>query len=424
MLLGCNTNVSGSVAVIWTKLRHKDNKTMRVALLFDKRAPVCAFSCLKMLFVVITLCIGTGPTCVISTPLRFNSKGKFKILQVADMHYADGKITPCLDVLPNQVKGCSDLNTTAFIQRMVKAEKPDLIVFTGDNIFGLDATDAAKSLDAAFAPAVLSNIPWAAVLGNHDQESTLSREEVMKHIVNTKNTLSLVNPPDARKIDGFGNYNLEVAGVDGSPFQNKSILNFYFLDSGDYSTISLIPGYGWIKTSQQSWFLRTSRRLKKAYMDRPEPQKESAPGLVYFHIPLPEYASFDASNITGVKQEGISSPWINSGFFTTMLEAGDVKAVFTGHDHKNDFCGKLMDIHLCYAGGFGYHAYGKAGWPRRARVVMVSLKKSGKGGYGAVKSIRTWKRLDDSNLTAIDAQVLWRKSSTGARRKKHIGGAR
>lgn len=127
---------------------------------------------------------------------------------------------------------------------------------------------------------------------------------------------------------------------------------------------------------------------------------------MYFHIPLPEYASFDATNFTGVKQEGISSPSTNSGFFTAMLEAGNVRAVFTGHDHKNDFCGKLLDINLCYAGGFGYHAYGKAGWARRARVVAVKLKKTSKAGWGAVKSIKTWKRLDDQHLTAIDAQVL------------------
>ena len=63
--------------------------------------------------------------------LRFGSNGEFKILQVADMHYADGKSTPCLNVLPSQVKGCSDLNTSVFIHRMILAEKPDLVVFTG-----------------------------------------------------------------------------------------------------------------------------------------------------------------------------------------------------------------------------------------------------------------------------------------------------
>ncbi|KAI3971612.1 hypothetical protein MKW92_049909 [Papaver armeniacum] len=343
--------------------------------------------------------------------LRFDKDGKFKILQVADMHYADGISTPCEDVLPDQFKGCSDLNTTHFLNRMIKAENPDFVVFTGDNIFGFDATDAAKSLNAAFAPAIASGIPWAAVLGNHDQESTLSREGVMKHIVTMKHTLSQLNPSSPNVIDGFGNYNLEVGGVDGSTLQNKSLLNLYFLDSGDYSTVPSIHGYGWIKTSQQFWFKQTSLELQKAYMNKPEAQKVPAPGLAYFHIPLPEYASFDASNFTGVKQEGISSASVNSGFFTAMVESGDVKAVFVGHDHVNDFCGELTGIHLCYAGGFGYHAYGKAGWDRRARVVLATLEKTEKGGWGDVKSIRTWKRLDDEHLTSIDAQVLWTKSS-------------
>lgn len=336
------------------------------------------------------------------------------------MHYADGKTTQCLDVLPNQVASCSDLNTTAFVHRMIQAEKPNLIVFTGDNIYGYDATNAVLSMNAAFAPAVSSNIPWAAILGNHDQESTLSREGVMKHIVGMKHTLSQSNPPDVHVIDGFGNYNLEVSGVGSSTFENKSVLNLYFLDSGDYSTVSAIPGYGWIKPSQQYWFQRTSTKLRISYMSKPEAQKGPAPGLTYFHIPLPEFASFDSSNFTGVRQEGISSASVNSGFFTTMVEAGDVKAVFTGHDHLNDFCGKLNGIQLCYAGGFGYHAYGKAGWARRARVVVATLEKTEKAGWGAVKSIKTWKRLDDPHLTAIDGEVLWSKSSTGIRRRKCV----
>ncbi|KAF9601619.1 hypothetical protein IFM89_020913 [Coptis chinensis] len=145
-------------------------------------------------------------------------------------------------------------------------------------------------------------------------------------------------------------------------------------------------------------------------MTKPEAQTGSAPGLVYFHIPLPEFASFDSTNFTGVKQEGISLPSINSGFFTTMLEAGDTKAVFIGHDHVNDICGKIPSL-LCW--GFGYHAYGQAGWDRRARVVLATLEKTETKGWGTVKSIRTWKRLDDEHLTTIDPQVLWTKSSAG-----------
>ncbi|XP_017227214.1 probable inactive purple acid phosphatase 29 isoform X1 [Daucus carota subsp. sativus] len=352
------------------------------------------------------ICSGDGK-------LRFGKNGEFKILQVADMHFADGKKTPCQDVLPEQMKACSDLNTTAFIRRMIRAEKPDFIVFTGDNIYGSDATNPAASMNAAFAPAISSKIPWAAVLGNHDQESTLlNREGVMKYITGMNHTVSKLNPTRFHTIDGYGNYNLEVHGSEGSRFVNKSVLNLYFLDSGDYSTVPDIPGYGWIKPSQQYWFQQTSAKLQKAYKAKPVPQKNPAPGLAYFHIPLPEYANFDSSNFTGVRQEGISSASINSGFFTTLVEAGDVKAVFTGHDHLNDFCGELTGIHLCYAGGFGYHAYGLAGWSRRTRVVVASLEKTPKGGWGAVKSIKTWKRLDDRHLTTIDSQVIWKKGSS------------
>ncbi|XP_037487977.1 probable inactive purple acid phosphatase 29 [Triticum dicoccoides] len=54
----------------------------------------------------------------------------FKVLQVADMHYADGRSTACEDVMPEQVAGCSDLNITAFLYRVIRAEDPALFIFT------------------------------------------------------------------------------------------------------------------------------------------------------------------------------------------------------------------------------------------------------------------------------------------------------
>ncbi|CAN6466151.1 unnamed protein product [Victoria cruziana] len=232
----------------------------------------------------------------------------------------------------------------------------------------------------------------------------------MRYIVAMNHSLSFLNPQST--IDGFGNYNLEVKGVARSKFENKSVLNLYFLDTGDYSTVPLIPGYDWIKPSQQVWFQATSTTLQNDYTSEPEAQVKPAPGLAYFHIPLPEFALVENQNHTGVKEESVGSPVINSGFFTTMVEAGDVKSVFTGHDHINDFCGKISGIQLCYAGGFGYHAYGKAGWSRRARVVLALLERSEHNGrWGGVQSIKTWKRLDDQYLSTIDMQTLWQKES-------------
>jgi len=116
-------------------------------------------------------------------------------------------------------------------------------------------------MDAAIAPAIDMKLPWAAVIGNHDQEGTLSREGVMRHLVGMKNSLSSFNP-EGIEIDGYGNYNLEVSGVEGTPMDEKSVLNLYFLDSGDYSTVLSINGYGWIKASQQVWFQQTSSSLQ------------------------------------------------------------------------------------------------------------------------------------------------------------------
>lgn len=339
--------------------------------------------------------------------LRFNKNGEFKILQVADMHYADGILTPCLDVDEEQALTCTDLNTTAFIERLIQNEKPDLIVFTGDNIYGNDSSDPEKSLNAAFAPAIAAGIPWAAVLGNHDDEGSLSKKMIMEQIAGMDYSVSRVNPPGESAIDGFGNYNLEVGGVKGSTFENKSVLNLYFLDSGSYSTNPIIQGYDWVKLSQQLWFRRISAELQEAYKKEPEPQELSAPALAYFHIPLPEFGQ--VNNSEGTKFENISSASVNSGLFTTMAEAGDVKAIFTGHDHLNDFCGDLYEMHLCYAGGVGYHAYGMAGWPRRSRVVLATLEKTEDGGWGGVQTIRTWKRLDDEDFSKIDEQILWSK---------------
>ena len=54
----------------------------------------------------------------------------------------------------------------------------------------------------------------------------------------------------------------------------------------------------------------------------------------------------------------------------------------------------------------------KMGWPRRARVVGVSLK-SKKGVAKTTQEIVTWKRLDDSRMSKIHPQILY---DAGARK--------
>lgn len=115
-----------------------------------------------------------------------------------------------------------------------------------------------------------SGLPWAAVLGNHDQESTMTREELMSFISLMDYSVSQTNPPvddlssaaegDVTKnVDGFGNYNLRVYGAPGSHLANRSVLNLFFLDSGDREVVQGIRTYGWIKESQLRWLHSVSK---------------------------------------------------------------------------------------------------------------------------------------------------------------------
>ena len=109
-----------------------------------------------------------------------------------------------------------------------------------------------------------SGLPWAAIIGNHDQESTMTREELMSLISLMDYSVSQVNPlvqnPSGQQdkvlltgIDGFGNYNLSVHGPFGSLLANHSVLNLFFLDSGDRITVDGRRTYGYIRESQLDW---------------------------------------------------------------------------------------------------------------------------------------------------------------------------
>lgn len=130
-------------------------------------------------------------------------------------------------------------------------------------------------MDESFAPVIAAKIPWAAILGNHDQESSLPRDKVMSYLTQMDYSLSQVlnptmesllgKPKDTKapiEINGYGNYYLQVFGPLGSDNENSSLLNLYFLDSGDYSKFDTVGGYDWIRASQLLWFETLSAKLR------------------------------------------------------------------------------------------------------------------------------------------------------------------
>jgi predicted MPP superfamily phosphohydrolase len=99
-------------------------------------------------------------------PPHFHANGTYKILQVADLHYSTSH-GHCLDT---SLEPCDGFNSSqTILGQALDAEKPDLVVFTGDQLNGQRTSWDSRSVLAKFATEVIKRkIPWTAVFGNHD----------------------------------------------------------------------------------------------------------------------------------------------------------------------------------------------------------------------------------------------------------------
>lgn len=76
---------------------------------------------------------------------RIPDSGRFKIMQIADLHLSTG-VGECRDAIPNSYNGgkCeADPRTLDFVTKILDEEKPDFVVLSGDQIDGDSAPDAA-----------------------------------------------------------------------------------------------------------------------------------------------------------------------------------------------------------------------------------------------------------------------------------------
>nr|WP_306304791.1 metallophosphoesterase family protein [Paenibacillus pini] len=217
---------------------------------------------------------------------------------------------------------------------------------------------------------------WSFVFGNHDTESRITRDELMQVALEHQHIVADAGPEE---LQGSGNYTVELVDSEGKP-----AAALYFLDSGAYSPLPEVPGYGWIEREQINWLASESSRLN------PQDTKKKLPALAFFHIPIPEYQEmWDTQVCQGNKFEPVCCPQVNSGLFTALLEMGDVMGTFCGHDHTNDFEGTLHGVRLCYGRASGYNTYGREGFMRGARVIKLTL---------GDREFETWLRLVDGSV--------------------------
>ncbi|PVH16210.1 uncharacterized protein CXQ87_004080 [Candidozyma duobushaemuli] len=329
--------------------------------------------------------------------LRFNKDGKFKILQIADAHFSTG-VGKCRDPEPPEsAKGCeADPRTIRFIEKVLDIEKPDFVALTGDQIFGDDAPDPQTALWKLVTPLEKRKIPYGLVLGNHDDQSTMNREQLMDWASYLPHSMAAKGPEE---VDGFGNYGITVRS---SHMSQKVAAALYFLDSHSYSTQPKIAGgYDWFKDSQAWWLEQESGLMAEQMV------KKNGLSMAFFHIPIPEFKNLDGQAFVGKHLEGVASPKYNSGMRTHLANA-KVQVAAVGHDHCNDYC--LLDVEnagseeheskvwLCYGGGVGEGGYGGYdGYIRRMRVYDLDENEG---------SIRSWKRAENNPDFVFDKQRI------------------
>ena len=292
-----------------------------------------------------------------NTELKFNSNYKFKIVQFTDIHWKYGN--PASDEAGKRMAEVLD------------AEKPDLVVYTGDLIF---AKPAREGLDKALEAAIERGIPFAVTWGNHDDEQDLKREELSAYVATKPGNLTST----VEGISGVTNYALTIKSADSK----KDAAVLYIFDSNSYSPMKKVKGYEWIKHDQVQWYINTSKSYTAANNGTP------MPALAFFHIPLPEYheaVQNEGSYLVGTRKEKACSPELNSGLATAMLEAGDVMGVFVGHDHVNDYVVDWRGILLGYGrftgGATVYHDIPQG---NGARVIEITE---------GSRTIKTWIRI-------------------------------
>ncbi len=297
--------------------------------------------------------------------LRFKN-GKFKIMQIADVQ----------DIFPVSE------DSIKLLTLAIEKEKPDLAVFTGDQIYGLDPRirmgGARKNVEAVIsahlAPLNAAGVPFCVTFGNHDAQCGIS---------NAEQSLMYAKYPGyigGEQRDGdHGTAAISIFDESGE----KCVFELFLFDSGGQSATG---EYFPVSKEQLEWYGEIRKRELEG--------KGNIPHIVFQHIPVPEFYNVikkvprhtkgaveafrthknefyvlpdEIKSSGGFMFESPATPDKNSGEFDILKKDGGCLAVAVGHDHINSFVAELDGIKLIYTQCAGFNVYG----PKRNRGVRI-----------------------------------------------------
>ena len=94
-----------------------------------------------------------------------------------------------------------------------------------------------------------------------------------------------------------------------------------------------------------------------------------ASSIAFVHIPMVEHMlAWNSGGGNGTKREDVCCQARDMGLFKALKEAG-VGAVYSGHDHDNDYAAMYRGMRMAYGRSGGFGAYGRL--TRGARVIRL-----------------------------------------------------
>ena len=334
--------------------------------------------------------------------LQFHHSGKFRILQFADIQ--DG---------PKVAK-----DTIRLIEAACDAARPDLVVFTGNQIAGYDRAFAATfrkrrwtavkpgdmtatrasvraMIESFTAPLVARGIPFAVTYGNHDFQCGLSNDDldaIYRTIPGCVNPAPAPVDPTPVAVPASGLPDQRVypcaAGTFALPVMDAdragNVLTIAVADSGDYSEEG---GYGRPSARTMAFLRRVqvltgARFLTFQHMPVPQfynllkPVEPTAPGAIQgYRAYESQYYALDQERTEpgSYLGEGVSCPDFDGGEFAALRDAGCF-GIVAGHDHRNGFVGTVDGMMLVATPTCGFGSYGPAAENRAARLFEFDIR--------------------------------------------------
>lgn len=309
--------------------------------------------------------------------LKFRSDGRFKIVVFSDV----------------QEQYPIHQRLISIMERALEREKPDLVVFLGDQTemnTKEPEVDFRRAIQQILSPVVKAEIPYAFVFGNHDDQchyiGTRADKDALLSVYQSIGDCRIVdaNP----KLTGSGNCKISIYASNS----DKVVFDLWLIDSNTYhNPTTEANGYDNPHTDQLDWMKANSNKEINS--------------LIFQHIPMPEiynllveaengektyggkkYAKALNSNANGYLGE-FPCPCNaenNMGEFTVLKEMGNVLGVFTGHDHLNDFTGTYDGIDMIAVPGMTYFNYGDEA-VRGYGVIELNQNKLSHYNYHSVK---------------------------------------